>query len=50
VARDLLRRQSARHQPEDLDLAVGEREMRTRSLKQDASGDRPARDRADREE
>src|SRR5207245_11442007 len=47
---DPLRRQSARHQPENLDLAVGEREMRTRSLEQDARGDRPARDRTDREE
>jgi len=46
VARDLLRRKSTRHEPEDLDLAVGEAELDARAREEDAPGDDPAGDRA----
>jgi len=32
VSRDLLRRESARNEPEDLDLAVGQREVGSRTV------------------
>jgi hypothetical protein len=50
VARDLLRRQPARDQPQDLDLAIGEREVGTRAFEQDATRHRPADHRTEHEQ
>lgn len=41
VASDLFRRQPARDQPEDLDLPIGQREVGTRAVHQDAPRQRP---------
>jgi hypothetical protein len=48
VARDLLRCQTPRDQPEDLDLAIGERKAGARMVQQHAAGHRPADERAER--
>ena len=42
MPRDLFRGQSARDEPEDLDLPIGEREAGARAVQQDATRHRPA--------
>jgi hypothetical protein len=50
VARDLLRREPARDEPEDLDLPVGQRKAGTRARQQDAAGYGPADEGAESDE
>jgi hypothetical protein len=50
VARDLLRRQPPSDEPENLDLPIGEREVGTRAVEENAPRDRPANERAKREQ
>jgi len=49
MARDLLRGEPTRDQPEDLDLAIGQREAGARALQEDAARDGPADERTERE-
>ena len=50
VARDLLRREPARDEPQDLDLPVSKRKAGTRALQQDAARYGPADDGAESDE
>jgi len=49
MPRDLFRRESARDQPQDLDLSVGQREVGAGAVQQDATRHRPTDECAERE-